>query len=407
MENSSLNHTENHKTEEKETKRTPIKQRKKENEVLRFIREHIRYFAAGALVVVLILVLAMCAKPKGSDSDVVVNANATESTQATEEVYQVDANENINALITQYYTAYAAGEWAAIEENAEDAPYLRYVCVLDERTRAQHRQWHDLILRYDDPFWATHYPPNGWKCRCSVIQYSDNDLKRRGFVPSKSPQIRYTEWENKRTGNIEQVPEGIAPGFDYNVGKARYRAFTPEPDGNPPQTFQNRAAELPPLPEASPMPENSVLPEGLSDTEYARAFLSEFGADIGKPVVYTDVVGEPLVIDEGVFIDKKSGKYKLNKDNRKKYMKLLAASIKDPDEIWMIWAKTQAGKDILKRRYIKIYEAENGSHCLTVFDKDEDKWAGQTTFTPKAERSKGKRDEYLNNLRDGFLAYKK
>ena len=48
MENSSLNHTENHKTEEKETKRTPIKQRKKENEVLRFIREHIRYFAAGA-----------------------------------------------------------------------------------------------------------------------------------------------------------------------------------------------------------------------------------------------------------------------------------------------------------------------------------------------------------------------
>ena len=108
MENSSLNHTENHKTEEKETKRTPIKQRKKENEVLRFIREHIRYFAAGALVVVLVIVLAMCAKPKGSDSDVVVNA--TESTQATEEAYQVDANENINALITQYYTAYAAGD---------------------------------------------------------------------------------------------------------------------------------------------------------------------------------------------------------------------------------------------------------------------------------------------------------
>lgn len=308
---------------------------------------------------------------------------------------------------TNIRTAYAAGEWAAIEENAKDAPYLRYVCVLDERTRAQHRQWHDLILRYDDPFWATHYPPNGWKCRCSVIQYSDNDLNRRGFVPSKSPQIRYTEWENKRTGKIEQIPEGIAPGFDYNVGKARYRAFTPEPDGNPPQTFQNRVAELPPLPEASPMPKNSVLPEGLSEEEYARAFLSEFGADIGKSVVYTDVVKEPLVIDEGLFIDKKSGKYKLNKDKRKKYMKLLAASIKDPDEIWMIWAKTQAGKYILKRRYIKIYEAENGSHCLTVFDKDEDKWTGQTTFTPKAERSKGKRDEYLNNLRDGFLAYKK
>ena len=60
-------------------------------------------------MVVLILVLAMCAKPKGSDSDVVVNANATESTQATEEAYQVDACENINTPITQHYTAWRGG----------------------------------------------------------------------------------------------------------------------------------------------------------------------------------------------------------------------------------------------------------------------------------------------------------
>ena len=63
MENSSLNHTENHKTEEKETKRTPIKQRK-ENEVLRFHLGAHPVFAAGALVVVLILVLAMCARSR-------------------------------------------------------------------------------------------------------------------------------------------------------------------------------------------------------------------------------------------------------------------------------------------------------------------------------------------------------
>lgn len=261
-------------------------------------------------------------------------------------------------------------------------------------------------LRYDDPFWATHYPPNGWKCRCSVIQYSDNDLKRRGFVPSKSPQIRYTEWENKRTGKIEQIPEGIAPGFDYNVGKARYRAFTPEPDGNPPQTFQNRAAELPPLPEASPMPENSVLPEGLSDTEYARAFLSEFGADIGKPVVYTDVVGEPLVIDEGLFLNKKTMKFKANKLGRGIYMRLLAKAIKDPDEIWLMWGN-DTEKRPLRRRYIKIFENTDGSHCLTVFEKDKEQWRGVTTFPAQLYEGKQIKDEYVNEQRNGFLAYKK
>ena len=151
MENSSLNHTENHKTEEKETKRTPIKQRKKENEVLRFIREHIRYFAAGALVVVLVIVLAMCAKPKGSDSDVVVNA--TESTQATEEAYQVDANENINAILRwrQMYRTYMRRE------------------MLRHFPRLQHRflQMSRVTLDYFHSMWmniriSSAIPRQGW-----------------------------------------------------------------------------------------------------------------------------------------------------------------------------------------------------------------------------------------------------
>ena len=43
---------------------------------------------------------------------------------------------------------------------------LRYVAVLDARTRPEHRAWHGLILPIDHPLWDTHYPPNGWGCRC-------------------------------------------------------------------------------------------------------------------------------------------------------------------------------------------------------------------------------------------------
>ena len=156
------------------------------------------------------------------------------------------------------------------------------------------------------------------------------------------------------------------------------------------------------------MPENSVLPEGLSDTEYARAFLSEFGADIGKPVVYTDVVGEPLVIDEGLFTTKWNQKIKVNKNNRGIYMRLLATALKDPDEIWIRWEKERTtGKIVLKRRYIKIYETEDGSHCLTVFEKGKESWKGSTTFPVKTEKSKAIKDNYINQYRDGFLAYKR
>ena len=121
---------------------------------------------------------------------------------------------------TNLRTSYAAGRWERIQRRKKSRPYLRYVCVLDEKTRAEHRRWHNLILPVDDPFWTTHYPPNGWHCRCTVQQISQSDLEHNGWSVSESPEESYRSWENTATGEIKRVPIGIAPGFDYNVGIA-------------------------------------------------------------------------------------------------------------------------------------------------------------------------------------------
>ncbi len=309
---------------------------------------------------------------------------------------------------TNMRMSYAAGHWQDIEDNAESSPYLKYVTVMDGKQREQHAQWNGLVLRYDDSFWKTHYPPNGWRCRCSVLQFSDYELQKRGLKVSKSPQIKTRQWENKRTGETLEVPEGIAPGFDYNIGKARLKTFTPPPSSNLPETFQNRGKELPALPKPSKLPKNVLLQEGLTEKEYAKAFLKEFGADIGKSVVYEDVTGEPLVIDEGLFTVKKTGAIKVNKNNRGVYMRLLAEAIKDPDEIWLRWEKERTTeKIVLKRRYIKIFEDTEGSHTLSVFEKGKDSWTGSTTFPVKTGKTQKAKEDYINNFRDGFLAYKK
>ena len=123
---------------------------------------------------------------------------------------------------TNMMTAYAAGEWAQIEETAESAPYLMYDAVDDNRTREQHRAWDGVTLRWDDPWWRTHRPPNGWQCRCSVIQLGPRDLRAMGKDgPDTAPPIKRREWVNTRTGETMQVPVGIDPGFDYNPGQAR------------------------------------------------------------------------------------------------------------------------------------------------------------------------------------------
>ncbi len=123
---------------------------------------------------------------------------------------------------TNLQTAYSAGQWQQIMDQADIAPYLMYDAVDDFRTRAQHKAWDNKVLPVTDKFWRSHYPPNGFNCRCGVIQLSDDDLDEMGLSIDPSPRIKYGPWTNPRTGRTEQVPDGIDPGFNYNPGKARY-----------------------------------------------------------------------------------------------------------------------------------------------------------------------------------------
>ncbi len=97
----------------------------------------------------------------------------------------------------------------------------------------------------------------------------------------------------------------------------------------------------------------------------SRFFLREFGADRGKPVIYKDVNDETIVIDEALFLNKKTMKFKANKLGRGIYMRLLAETIKAPDEIRLMWGN-DTGKKPLRRRYIKIFENTDGS---PLFDR--------------------------------------
>lgn len=125
-------------------------------------------------------------------------------------------------------TAMAAGRWERAERLAEQEReagrqlYLRYVAILDGRERREHAAWHNTILPIDDPWWATHTPPNGWGCRCRLMTLTERQLGRYGFTPSASaPLVQMVAWENKRTGKTIQVPAGIDPGWAQNPGKHR------------------------------------------------------------------------------------------------------------------------------------------------------------------------------------------
>lgn len=121
---------------------------------------------------------------------------------------------------TNMQSAYAAGQWQEIAAQAEIAPWLMYDAVDDLRTRPMHASWDRKVLPVDSTWWNSHYPPNGWNCRCGVIQLADDELEGLGLTPSTPPADGTYTWSNPRTGEKEQVPKGLDPGFDHNAGKS-------------------------------------------------------------------------------------------------------------------------------------------------------------------------------------------
>lgn len=117
--------------------------------------------------------------------------------------------------------AHAAGRWQRGMRGK--MPFIVYRTMGDERVRASHKPWDYLVLPREHPFWETHLPPNGWRCRCHFYftdQAGVDKLQAAGKKLSfEPPPTQWVEFENKSTGQTERVPRGIDPGFAYNPGK--------------------------------------------------------------------------------------------------------------------------------------------------------------------------------------------
>jgi len=126
---------------------------------------------------------------------------------------------------TNLRSSYAAGRYHQLTDPdlVLHRPWWRYRhSDAVEHPRDEHVAWDGLVLRADDPWWQTHYPPNGWGCRCWVEALSSEDLARLGKTgPDKAPEIVTETVTVGRRGpspRTVDVPKGIDPGWAYAPG---------------------------------------------------------------------------------------------------------------------------------------------------------------------------------------------
>lgn len=112
-----------------------------------------------------------------------------------EKAFEINRKYNIQYLEAERQHVITAGTmgslWVDIQADKDLYPYLKYVTQNDSHVREEHQPLHGLIYPVYDPFWNSYYPPNGWRCRCTVQKLSERDYnhqKKAGQIDSEQAQ---------------------------------------------------------------------------------------------------------------------------------------------------------------------------------------------------------------------------
>ena len=139
------------------------------------------------------------------------------------DVRKIDETYNRHYLRAEYEFAAASAEMAAKWERfMEDGDRynLQYRTVGDDRVRPEHAALDGITLPPSDEFWESYYPPNGWRCRCTVVQ-----VRKKKF-----PATPHDEAMALGEAALERDTKGM---FRFNPGKQErtfpaYNAYTQE-----------------------------------------------------------------------------------------------------------------------------------------------------------------------------------
>ena len=147
------------------------------------------------------------------------NGNRKTFERFLNDVRKIDETYNSNYLRAEFNFVQASAEMAAKWERFMqdgDRYYLQYRTAGDAKVRPAHAEMAGITLPASDPFWAEFYPPNGWGCRCSVVQVRK----------SKYPATDHEEAMARGESALELDKKGM---FRFNAGMEQKTM----PDYNP------------------------------------------------------------------------------------------------------------------------------------------------------------------------------
>lgn len=288
---------------------------------------------------------------------------------------------------TNMSVAYAAGRERQMQDPdfRKIFPYARYVCMMKETSRPQHRAWHNTVLPLNDPWWDTHTPPNGFGCECRKEAVSRYDVKQLGLsVNDKAPKDPLVEHIDRTTGEVTTLPAGIDPGWNYNPGDAAF--------GRPNVPKEERAwKEVPQygFPSSGKMPRLPVRPMNLprtqpkldTDSDIQKAINKELERIAPNKVVTLDLNGSKLAfnVDADILARHLND---VTKRDRYRYLEALVDTMISPDEVRLVFMESSTGKVAIRAKFFKAFVdgRMSSTPVLVVFNVQKGTFVSWTAF---------------------------
>ncbi|MDR2551443.1 MAG: hypothetical protein LBD10_14730 [Desulfobulbus sp.] len=295
---------------------------------------------------------------------------------------------------TNLRTSYAAGRYQQMTDPDVLAycPYWQYRHGDSSHPRLMHLAWDGLILRYDDPWWSTHYTPNGWGCTCFIEPRSQRDLARAGKDgPDQAPPIEI----DPKTG----APMGIDQGWDYNVGEAAFGRQLSTKAMNEWRAQGGKAWQR--------LTPGDFRAAGRPDRIPADQAKAALGPKLATTAEAAQALTGIMSAAERIYTLPTGGKILVNAEalashidlDRSPYLPLLPEVLEDPYEIWLSFEQHQGtNKVVLRQRLIKMVRLDKERGVLVTAQARNgllEAW----TMIPTTDR------KYLNRQRTGKLLW--
>ncbi len=296
---------------------------------------------------------------------------------------------------TNMQAAYQAGRYRQMTDPAIVAarPYWRYVAVMDAATRPTHAALNGKIFPWDDPFWKTWYPPNGFNCRCTVQTVSQTELDREGWtLETKDPTGGLIEPIDPVAGNkMPARPLMPDPGWGDRGSDLANRlkkgsepiVWKEKPGQSGPKEL-GRSAERniesslwQKAPVKIPRLETMMKDQAIQETEALQKIENIFRQEMGiSPNEIAGVLKGPD--GEIMKIDLNSLAHAMLKrsEARERYIPYFRKTIEEPYEIFLTEYQTEkAGKTKYRKKYIGLFRDENREGVVVVGEISPEGWA--------------------------------